>query len=128
MPPAAFNVDRSLSLAGQVRIADTFLTRLRGLLGTKPEEFAPGAALWIKPCHAVHSLWMRFSIDVLFLDKEQRVVHIEPEFAPGRVGRVIRNAVSVLELPACTVQSTGTCVGDRIQFVERRQSLHLSKE
>jgi uncharacterized protein len=116
-PGIAFNRTRQVKLASRVSRANTHWTRLRGLMGTAPEGFTPGSGLWIVPCHGVHTFAMRFPIDVAYLDSKQNVVHIEHTLKPWRIARVSRKAVSVLELPASTLASTGTEVGDAIDMV-----------
>lgn len=88
--------------------------RLRGLLGRR--TFLPGEALWIEPCRSVHTFFMRFAIDVLFLDGEGRVVEAIRELRPYRATRFFRRAVGVLELPAGTIAASGTEPGDRIDL------------
>jgi len=112
----AFNRTRSAYLAREVRVADTHWSLLVGLMATKPEQFHDGQALWIVPCRGVHTMGMRFPIDVVYLDGQQAVVHTEESLAPWRVAPVKISAKSVLELPAQTLQSTGTRVGDHIEI------------
>ena len=69
-------------VAHDVEIADTRATRRRGLLGR--DRLAPGSALVISPCLAVHTAFMRFAIDVVFLDRDDRVVKVSPEVRPFR--------------------------------------------
>jgi uncharacterized membrane protein (UPF0127 family) len=110
----AFNQDRQTEVADSVTVADTFLRRLRGWLGRS--EVRKGEGLWIVPSRAVHTRGMGFPIDVLFLDRSFRVVAAKENMHPGRMTRVWWKARTVLELPAGTLQRTGTCVGDRIQM------------
>ncbi len=112
---SARNTSRSTVLATNVRVADTHLTRGVGLLGRK--GLAPGEALWIVPCHGVHTWGMRFSIDVLALDAEGRVVGMAPDTPAWRMRLFGRRATaSVLELAAGVVAGSGTQLGDRIAF------------
>lgn len=112
----AFNQTRQVSLAHELSLADTHWTRLRGLLGTSANEFGNGSGLWIKPCRGVHTLGMRFPIDVLYLDRNQAVIHIERGLPPWRFAPVKIQAASVLELPCQTVSQTGTELGDKIEI------------
>lgn len=113
----AFNRTRQAYLATQVCLAATHWSRLRGLMLMNEERFRAGQGLWIVPSHGVHTFAMRFPIDVIYLDGEQTVVHVEPGLKPWRVAAVRRRAASVLELPAHTLQATGTAVGDEIDIV-----------
>ncbi len=111
----AFNQTRNLVLATDVRIADTHLSRLRGLIGVSEDDFRNGSGLWIRPCHGVHTLAMRFPIDVVYLDRAGMVVHVEQNLQPWRFSPVRMQAASVLELPSQTVARTETAFGDRIE-------------
>ena len=112
----ALNRTRQAYLATRLAVADGHWTRLRGLIGTSSEEFGPGRGLWITPCRGVHTLWMRFPIDVVYLNREQVVLHVEANLNPWRFAPVRRMARSVLELPLNTLQTTGTCIGDQIEI------------
>lgn len=112
----AFNQTRQTHLATALALADTHWTRLRGLLGTSVGDFGNGCGLWIVPCRGVHTLAMRFPIDVVYLDRNQTVVHLEENLRPWRFAPVRMQAASILELPSQTIAQTGTAVGDKIQF------------
>lgn len=112
----AFNCTRRTYLATDLRVADTHWTRLRGLLATGSEEFGAGRGLWIVPCRGVHTLAMRFAIDVVYLDGKQIVVHIEEKLRPWRFAPVRMQAQTVLELPESTLRATGTAIGDQIEI------------
>jgi len=108
------NRTREIPLGDRVRTAQTFLSRLAGLLGTA--AIAEGEGLWIVPCRSVHTLGMRYPIDVAFLDARGVVVGILEGLPPNRIGRVFRDARGALELRAGTLAATGTAPGDRLEF------------
>jgi uncharacterized membrane protein (UPF0127 family) len=110
----ARNVAREVVIGDTVREAGTFLARLRGLLGM--DGLAPREGLWIRPCNCIHSFGMRFEFDALFLGPDGKVVGRYERFRRNRISRVFWNARGVLELPAGTIERTGTEVGDEIQF------------
>ncbi len=110
----ARNVTRDRVLGDSVRVADSFLARARGLLGTA--DLSPGAGLWITPCRSIHSIGMRYEFDALFLDPAGAVVGMYGRFARNRVSAVFRQARGVLELPPGTIAGTGTEVGDVVEF------------
>lgn len=110
------NRSREILLADKVRTASTFLSRFVGLLGTA--AIGEGEGLWIVPCRSVHTLGMRFPIDVAFLDARGVVVGTLEGLPPNRVGRTFRNARGALELRAGTLAATGTAPGDRLEFEE----------
>jgi len=112
--PRAWNVTRDCLLGETVRGAETFPSRLRGLLWT--DGLAPGEGLWISPCRCIHSFGMRFAFDALFLGPDRKVVGRYDRFRRNRISRVFWNARGVLELPAGTIERTGTEVGDEIEI------------
>jgi len=115
----AFNRTRSQYLATRLSIADTHWSRLRGLVGKTASDFQQERGLWIVPCRGVHTLGMRFPIDVIYLSPDKVVVHLEPALAPWRFAPVRLKAASVLELPENTIRSTGTTIGDQLEIDTR---------
>jgi hypothetical protein len=93
-------------------VADRPLARMKGLLGRRTLPSDEGILL--RPAASVHTFFMRFPIDVVFLDAEQTVVGIEPELAPWRTA-ACRGAKSVLELAAGECERRGLEVGDRLE-------------
>ena len=112
----AFNRTRQAYLATRLRVAGSYWSRLRGLLGASAASFCAGEGLWIVPSHGVHTLAMRFPIDVVYLDSGKVVVYARPNLKPWRVAPVNMKAASVLELPCNTLHSTGTALGDRVEI------------
>lgn len=110
----AWNQTRAVLLAAEVEKAHTFWTRFRGLMFRR--ALPRGHGLWIRPCRQVHTYWMRFDIDVLFLDRDGRVLRIISRLRPWRVSLTVQGAASVLELPPGILVATGTEPGDRIRF------------
>lgn len=102
-------------IAGRGRLARGVWHRFRGLMGVSPERFPPDSALVIDPCSSIHMFFMRFPIDVLYVDRDNRVVRVQEDLKPWRIGPVYtRGAKYVVELPAGTVESSGVEVGDRL--------------
>jgi len=85
---------------------------MKGLLGRR--ELREGESLLIKPCKSIHTIGMRFPIDVVFLDKKNNVIIVRTSLPPNRMTGIYLNAASVLELAAGTLAATDTGVGDRI--------------
>jgi hypothetical protein len=108
------NLTRGRIVGDAVRVAERFIPRMRGLLRT--DGLAEGEGLWIHPCSSIHSIGMRFEFDALFLGSDGKVVGRYERFRRNRVSKVFWNARGVLELPAGTIERTGTEVGDEIQF------------
>jgi hypothetical protein len=109
-----WNKTRNRTAGSRILVADTRISRLRGLLFT--DGLAPGEGLWISPCNSIHSFGMRFVFDALFLGPDRKVVGMYQRFRRNRISRVFWNARGVLELPAGTIERTGTGVGDEIEF------------
>lgn len=112
----AFNLTRQTFLATQLRVADNHRQRLVGLIGTSKSAFQGGAGLWINPCHGVHTMFMRYPIDVVYLDGDHRVIRIEDAVRPWRMTPMIIESATVIELPAHTAWDTGTIVGDQLEI------------
>lgn len=110
----ATNATRNVTLAAFGRRATGLWDRSKGLLGRKGIE--PGDGLLIDPCSGIHTFFMAFPIDAVFVDREGTVIHLAMDIAPQRMSRYVFKARAVLELPAGTVQSSGTQVGDRLIF------------
>jgi uncharacterized membrane protein (UPF0127 family) len=108
-----YNATRNTCLGEQIGVADTSRTRMVGLLGKRSLE--PGCGLLIVPSQAIHTIGMAFPIDVLFVDKKYRVLGIRHAIPPYRMTRAFWRALGVLELPAGTIRSSGTEVGDQLK-------------
>jgi uncharacterized membrane protein (UPF0127 family) len=108
------NLTRSTTLGDKVEVAETMGSRLKGLLGQN--GLAEGEGLHIVPCNSIHMFFMRFPIDVAFLDDESRVVRAIHSIRPWRATRIYFSASSALELPAGTLARTGTLEGDQLRF------------
>jgi uncharacterized membrane protein (UPF0127 family) len=94
--------------------ANGFLSRARGLLGSAP--LGDHEALWIRPCKSVHTLGMRYAIDVVFLDRRQRVIAVLHAVQPLRLAGV-RRAHSTVELLAGTAAAIGLATGSQLERV-----------
>lgn len=116
-PICVYNSTRETFLATDVAVADSYFPRLLGLLGKTRKWARAGRGLWIVPSNGVHTIGMLFPIDLVFLDRGKRVVHIEEHLAPFRISKVSLKAASILELPPHTVFRTGTKVGDQLEIV-----------
>jgi uncharacterized membrane protein (UPF0127 family) len=92
-------------------LADTMWTRLRGLMGRR--ELEPGEGVLLRPSGSVHTCFMRFAIDIAFLDSELRVLAVSPGVRPWRL-RLQRGARAVLELPAGEADRVGIAPGDQL--------------
>lgn len=101
-------------MADAAGVADTSALRRKGLL--KHESLPAGDGLWIVPCEAVHTFGMRFAIDVLYLDRQRKVLKVREHLGPWRMSACLR-AHSILEVPAGTAARTRTARGDELEFI-----------
>ena len=108
------NQDKNALLAQNASVACTIFARMKGLLGRKNLE--EGEALIIKSCNSIHTFFMRFPIDVLFLDRNNRVVEVISAMKPFRISSIYFKADFVIELPANIIQKSSTSVGDLISI------------
>lgn len=104
------NTTRTSLLSEQCEVARSFLARGRGLMG-RP-ELGAGKGLLIDPCSSIHTFFMRFPIDVVFVNKQQRVVGLRAAMPPGRPYAGAWGARAVIELPAGTIAASRTELGD----------------
>lgn len=105
-----FNQTQEVSLGSRIRIADSFWSRLRGLLG-RP-QLPLGEGLLLIPCASVHTFGMRFAIDVVFISDLGMVLKVFSQVVPGKLIPRVRGAYYALELPAGT--AAGVEPGDKI--------------
>lgn len=109
------NVSRGgAELAQRAEVARGFWRRLRGLMG-RP-GLPAGGGLVIRPCNSVHSLFMRFPIEVVHAGRDGTVLRVLAPLRPWRLGPLVRGSHLVVELPVGTVAATGTQPGDRLAF------------
>ncbi len=109
-----FNQTRDISLILHGRLADTFWLRLRGLLGANPLK--AGEGLILAGEKSIHTLFMGFAIDVVYVNKHYEVIRVTSNMVPYRLGPFVRQAAYVLEMPVGTIEQTSTQVGDQLKF------------
>ena len=108
------NETRDSILAESADVANTGSKRRKGLLGRN--TLPAGQGLWIVPCESIHTFGMKFPIDVLYLDRKRRVRKLLKTMKPWGLSMCLL-ADSVLELPAGTIEQTGTQMGDQLHFL-----------
>ena len=119
-PVYVYNKTRETFVATEASIADNYFSRLVGLLGKTKRWALLGRGLWIVPSQGVHTIGMMFPIDIIFLNKDMRVVHLEEHVRPFRISNVSLKAASVLELPTHAIYRSGTQVGDSLEIAPAR--------
>ncbi len=110
-----FNVTRQIQLASKVEVAASGGKRSKGLLGRK--GLAPGEALWIVPCEAVHTFGMQFALDLVYLDRHYRIRKIRRNVPPWRLSACL-SAHSIVELAAGSISEADARPGDQIELTE----------
>src|SRR5258706_6158160 len=110
----AVNTTRGTLVGESIRVAETGLTRIVGLLGER--ELPPGDGLLIVPSQGVHTLGMRFAIDVAFLDGQWNVIAIKRDLRPFRMTRLFWKAAAVLVLRSRALDFSCTSVGDTLEI------------
>ncbi len=113
-PMRVVNLTRQTEIGRRIEVAGSGESRRKGLLGRT--GLAEGEGLWIVPCEAVHTVGMKFPIDVLFLDRKLRVKKVRHAMGAWRLSGCL-SAHSVLELPAGTARSSQTSRGDQLEFI-----------
>jgi uncharacterized membrane protein (UPF0127 family) len=108
------NLTRGTTLATQLEVAGSGSTRRKGLLGR--EGLAPGEGLWIVPCESVHTFFMRFPIDLVYLDRKNRIRKLRSTVVPWRLSACF-TAHSILELPAGVIRASQSERGDVVEFL-----------
>lgn len=107
------NLTRGTVLATELEVAGSGGTRRKGLLGR--DGLGPGEGLWIVPCESVHTFFMRFPIDLVYLDRKHRVRKVRHAVGAWRLSACL-TAHSILELPAGTVLASKTERGDSLEI------------
>lgn len=110
---AAINVTKGVALATELELATSFAARSKGLLGRRGLKTDTG--MLIDPCSSIHMWFMRFPIDVVFLDKKNRVVGLRRNIKPWGMAWSWRGAKTI-ELPVGVIASTRTQLGDIVAF------------
>lgn len=111
-----YNKTRETFLAFRVKVADSILGRLIGLLGKR--SLQPDSGVWICPANSIHTVGMLFSFDLVLIDKDFKVVGLRELVRPFRITLPNGKAESVLELPAHTIFRSRTQIGDQL-LIER---------
>jgi uncharacterized protein len=106
------NVTRGTALVERGRVADNLWTRFRGLMGER--ALPAGDGMLITPCTSVHCMFMSIPIDVVYCDRQDRVVAIDAALKPWHIGSLHKGVHHVIELPAGHAAATGTLVGDQL--------------
>ena len=108
------NITKNFVLATEVQKAASLWSRMKGLLGRK--SFQEGEGLWIERCRSIHTHFMRFSIDAIFVDGKGTVIRTFENLKPFRMTPYQRKADHVLEVPSGTLSKYPTGEGDQLSL------------
>ncbi len=114
LPVTVDNATTGAAIASQGRIPLTEEGWKNGLLGY--DRLEEGCGLVLAPCRQIHMIGMKFPIDVIFMDRDYRVVGLLESIQPGETGPLIENARLAVELPAGTIRDYGIKTGHIIAF------------
>ncbi len=114
--PRVLNETKGTVVAEQARVADGFWSRFLGLMGRA--SLPEGQGLLLKPSNSIHTAFMRFAIDVVFVDRQMKVVKVVPGMRPFRLALAFGGAHSVLELPAGAASPAGIEPGDQLVMTD----------
>ena len=103
-------------ISENVIVADSFFKRLKGLMFTK--ELPDQNALHIVPCNEIHTFNMKYSIDVLYLNSNNTILAIDEEMKSGKIGKRVKNAISVVELPSGKIKKSDIKIGQEVEFLK----------
>jgi len=109
------NLTRNTVIASQVQIARNYRQRMKGLLGV--EEFSSGQALVITDCQSIHMFFMKFPIDVIFCDSQNKVVGVCLEIKPFHLSPIFFRASYAIELPVGSIAASKTQIGDQVEVL-----------
>jgi uncharacterized membrane protein (UPF0127 family) len=107
--------DGSRRPVARAKVAKSYWSRFWGLMGKR--GLGEGEGLLIAPCGSVHTMFMRFPLDVVFLDRENRITKIAADLRPYRMS-MGKGGKRALELPAGAAGRAGLKAGDRLEFSE----------
>lgn len=108
----AFNRTSGKELAGKLSVATSVFSRIKGLIGW--QALSQGEGLLIQPCQGVHTFFLRFPIDVIFLNKDNQIIEAVENLQPGRMTKLLLASMSVIELPSGTLMNSENVVGNEI--------------
>jgi uncharacterized membrane protein (UPF0127 family) len=114
-----FNQTRQSFLHLGVSVADTSFRRLKGLVGRLTLRSDEG--LWVMPSQGIHTIGLFFPIDVIYLSESCQVIHLIEHMKPFRLAPIRIQSRSVLELPARTIYTSNTQVGDQLMLCTPEQ-------
>ncbi len=111
---AVINKSKGTVLADKAELARSFFQRLKGLMFRK--KIDSGFGMIFYHCSSIHTFFMRFDIDVIFLDKTNRIVKLYKRFSPCKISSIVLNSYVTIEIPAGVIEKTSTQLGDILEI------------
>lgn len=108
------NLTKDIEVLDDIIIAESFFSRLKGLLGKKGLD--KGQGLVIRPCNSVHTIGMKFSIDLAFVNEDNQVIHIIQDLKPGKLSPIIKGSKFVIEVASGEFSHDNLEIGDIIEI------------
>jgi uncharacterized protein len=109
------NITVNEEICKNLIMANNFLKRLKGLMFTK--DLSSDSSMYICPCSQIHTFFMNYNIDVLYLDRNNTILAIDEDMKPGKIGRKVKGAVAVIELKGGMAKVSNTKVGQAIKII-----------
>lgn len=109
------NTTKKTTLCTNCKVANNFISRFIGLMGKK--NLPEGNGLLITPCNSIHMFFMNMPLDIIFIDKNNMIVHLLENIKPWSLSGIMHGSCSAIELPSGTIKKTSSSVGDRLQFI-----------
>lgn len=111
------NKETNTIISLNLQIADTYFKRLKGLMFTK--ELSAQNSLQIIPCKEIHTFFMNYNIDVLYLDSNNKIISIDENLKPCKIGKLVINAKYIIELPDGKIKENDIKVGQTVSFISK---------
>lgn len=97
-----------------VDFAKSMFSRMKGLMGKK--EIKKG--LYFQPCNNIHTFFMKVPIDVLYLDKEGKIIYMDNPIVPWKIGKIVPKGSAIIELPEGTINKYNIKIGQKVLFTK----------
>jgi len=114
------NTKNNFILGNKIYLANNSITRLSGLMGK--ESFGEIDGMLIKPCNSIHTFFMKFPIDVIFISKDNKIIRVVENLKEWKISPIVFKAHSTLELPIKTIEKTNSEVGDILEISKKNFS------